>query len=150
LSLGSNMGNRWDYLTTAVSTLTIGRNHRISDVFETAPWGGVEQDPFWNLVLELTTETDAFELLAQCHATEAAAARTREVRWGPRTLDVDIIVIEGESYDTPDLVVPHPRYRQRRFVLAPLAQLRPDLVSATELTEADGDVVVLGTLESLH
>jgi len=59
-------------------------------------------------------------------------------------------VIEGESYDTPDLVVPHPRYRQRRFVLAPLAQLRPDLVSATELAEADGDVVVLGTLESLH
>jgi len=72
------------------------------------------------------------------------------VRWGPRTLDVDVVLAGDLVVDTPDLIVPHPRMWERRFVLAPLRDLRPDLVSEERLANADGDVASLGTLEALH
>ena len=106
-------------------------------------------DDFWNLVLELDADPDPYELLARARAAEEAAQRVRDVRWGPRTLDVDVVWIDGVILDDPELTVPHPRWRERAFVLAPLAELRADLVSDEDLAAADGAVRVLGTLETL-
>lgn len=149
LSLGSNVGDRGGYLRTAVADFAREAPLRCSHVFATSPWGGVEQDDFWNMVLEWSTDATAANVLARCQAAELRAGRERLVRWGPRTLDVDIILIEGETVATSDLVVPHPRMLQRRFVLAPLRQLRPDLITAAQVAAAEGAVVDLGRLEAL-
>lgn len=149
-SFGSNMGDRGQYLRDAVPVVAAGEPYRLSSVYRTSPWGGVEQDDFWNLVLEVSTTASPHELLVRAQAAEAAAERVRDERWGPRTLDVDIILMEGITVSTPDLEVPHPRMHERRFVLEPLAELRPDLVSPAAMAAADGDVMNLGTLESLH
>jgi 2-amino-4-hydroxy-6-hydroxymethyldihydropteridine diphosphokinase len=89
-------------------------------------------------------------LLARVRATEAAALRTREVRWGPRSLDVDIIWMDNVTCDDEELTVPHPRAFERNFVLVPWRELRADLVSDEDIRRADGAVQVLGTLETLH
>ena len=149
-SFGSNMGDRGQYLRDAVPVVAAGEPYRLSSVYRTSPWGGVEQDDFWNLVLEVSTTAAPHELLVRAQAAEAAAERVRDERWGPRTLDVDIILMEGITVSTPDLEVPHPRMHERRFVLEPLAELRPDLVSPAAMAAAAGDVMNLGTLESLH
>ena len=149
-SLGSNQGDRAQYLTLGVHRVRGDDVHRVSRVYQTDPVGGVAQDDFWNLVIEVATPATPRDLLARIHDAEAAARRTREVRWGPRTLDVDILWIDGVTCDEPDLTVPHPRMYQRRFVLVPLRELRPDLVSAQDLRRADGRVHLLGTLETLH
>jgi 7,8-dihydro-6-hydroxymethylpterin-pyrophosphokinase len=78
------------------------------------------------------------------------AQRTRDIHWGPRTLDVDIIWIDGVNCDEPQLTVPHPRMLERNFVLVPLRELREDLVSDEDLRRAEGRVDVVGTLETLH
>lgn len=99
-----------------------------SSVYETAPVGGPEaQGPYLNMVVELDTALDARELLGLCARLEAAAERVRVERWGPRTLDVDIVWIDGVRIDEPDLEVPHPRMLERRFVQVPLLELAPDL-----------------------
>lgn len=100
----------------------------VSSLWETAPVGGPDQGAFLNAVVELRTDLSARELLDLCRDLEAAAERVRTVRWGPRTLDVDVLWIDGESVDDPDLVVPHPRMFDRAFVLVPLGELAPDLV----------------------
>jgi len=149
-SLGSNMGDRGEYLRTGVADV-VGRDpFRVSPVYETEPWGGVEQPPFWNLVLEVTTNDEPATLLRRAQMAEASAQRERLVHWGPRTLDVDILLIGEDTVDEPDLTVPHPRLWQRRFVLAPLADLRPDLVADEALAASGGEVTLLGTLDSLH
>lgn len=143
LSLGSNVGDRRQLLAEAVESL--GTTVRaVSPVYETDPVGGPEQGRFLNIVIELHTASDAPELLAVCHRLESAAGRVRQERWGPRTLDVDIIWIDGETVDEPDLQVPHPRMWQRRFVLRPLADLAPDLVPADALARAEGTVDLVG------
>jgi 2-amino-4-hydroxy-6-hydroxymethyldihydropteridine diphosphokinase len=116
-------------------------------VYETDPVGGPEQGPYLNLVAELLTDLDARGLLGLCGALEQAADRVREERWGPRTLDVDVLWVDGEEVDEPDLQVPHPRMGERRFVLAPLADLAPDLVDPAQLVAAEGEVRVVGSLE---
>lgn len=99
-----------------------------SSVYETAPVGGPEaQGPYLNMVVELDTALAARELLGLCARLEAAAERVRVERWGPRTLDVDIVWIDGVRVDEPDLEVPHPRMLERRFVQVPLLELAPDL-----------------------
>jgi 2-amino-4-hydroxy-6-hydroxymethyldihydropteridine diphosphokinase len=112
--------------------------------------GGVAQDDFWNLVIEVTTGASARELLERARRAENARGRTREVHWGPRTLDVDVLLVGDETSDDPEIQVPHPRMYERAFVLVPLAELAPSLVSAEQLAAATGRVVALGTLESLH
>jgi 2-amino-4-hydroxy-6-hydroxymethyldihydropteridine diphosphokinase len=92
------------------------------------------------LVVELDTEIAPRELLRICHRIESAAHRVRAERWGPRTLDLDIIWIDGVELDDPQLTIPHPRWRDRRFVLAPLRDLAPDLVSDTDVERAEGRV----------
>ena len=149
-SLGTNLGERVAHLRTGVALAGGVDPQRLSRVYESAPVGGVAQDDFWNLVLEVATSATPYELLARARAAEVAAQRTREVRWGPRTLDVDIAWIDDVTMDDDELTVPHPRMFERRFVLAPLRELRQDLVDDDVLARAHGEVRVLGTLASLH
>ncbi len=150
LSLGTNVGDRRSVLTRAIPLVVEDDGYRLSRVYETEPVGGVVQDDFWNMVVELTTSATAHELLERARRAETSAGRTREVRWGPRTLDVDVLLVGEERLDDPDLTVPHPRLYERAFVLVPLAELAPELVSAATLARAVGSVRELGTLESLH
>lgn len=145
LGLGSNLGDRRAILAEAVRALP--DVVAVSPVYETDPVGGPDQGPYLNLVVQLETERTARELLAVCREREQAADRVREVRWGPRTLDVDVLWVEGEEVDEPDLVVPHPRMAQRRFVLAPLRDLAPDLVSDAALRKAEGTVRQVAPLD---
>jgi 2-amino-4-hydroxy-6-hydroxymethyldihydropteridine diphosphokinase len=149
-SLGTNLGDRGAFLVLGVSVVSGAEPHRVSRVYNSEPVGGVAQDDFWNLVLEVTTRATPHQLLERVAEAETAALRTRDIRWGPRTLDVDIIWIDGVICDEPELTVPHPRMFERNFVLVPLRELREDLVSDEDLRRADGRVHVVGTLESLH
>jgi 2-amino-4-hydroxy-6-hydroxymethyldihydropteridine diphosphokinase len=124
LSIGSNLGDRLAHLQSVVDAL---HPTRTSPVYETAPWGGVEQDDYLNAVLVVEDDrTDAYGWLAKAHELERAAGRTREVRWGPRSLDVDVIDVDGTRSDDPVLTLPHPRAHQRAFVLVPWADVDPD------------------------
>lgn len=145
LSLGSNLGDRRKFLEEAVGSL--GRSvQAVSPVYETDPVSGPDQDRFLNIVVELATELGPRELLAVCHRLESGANRVRQERWGPRTLDVDILCIDGVIVDEPDLQIPHPRMGERRFVLAPLADLAPELVPEELLELSQGQVVRVGHL----
>jgi 2-amino-4-hydroxy-6-hydroxymethyldihydropteridine diphosphokinase len=121
LSIGSNVGDRMAFLRLAVDVL---EPTGVSPVYETAPVGGVEQPDFLNAVL--LCELDASRAWERAQQAEREAARTREVRWGPRTLDVDVVVADPPV--PPGLLVPHPRAAERAFVLAPWADLDPDAV----------------------
>ena len=125
LGLGSNLGERMDYIKDAVAALD--DCVAVSGVFETDPVGGPDQGQYLNVVAELDTSRSARDLLELCQALEASAGRVREVRWGPRTLDVDVLWVDGETVDEPDLVVPHPRMLERAFVMVPMGELAPDL-----------------------
>ena len=131
LALGSNVGDRHAHLQAAVEILHSPPEltvRAVSPVYETDPVGGPVQDDFLNAVIEIETDRSPQRLLEIAHAAEAAADRVRVERWGPRTLDVDIVLIDGVIVDEPDLSVPHPRWRERDFVLAPMHDLAPDLV----------------------
>ncbi|WP_200172167.1 2-amino-4-hydroxy-6-hydroxymethyldihydropteridine diphosphokinase [Tomitella cavernea] len=151
LSAGSNVGDRHGHLQSVADELgdrLIGTSH----VYVTAPWGGVEQDDFYNVTLIADDPgRDPWDWLRLCHLLEWRADRVRDVRWGPRSLDVDVIACydpgEVESQH-PDLLLPHPRARARAFVLVPWMQIEPeatlggavvrDLVAALEPAEIAG------------
>ncbi|MEI6363244.1 MAG: 2-amino-4-hydroxy-6-hydroxymethyldihydropteridine diphosphokinase [Actinomycetes bacterium] len=129
LSLGSNVGDSAVILQGAVDDLAAAEGVELavaSGVFETDPVGGPEQRAFLNLVVLGRTSLLDHELLATTQAIEQHWHRTREVRWGPRTLDIDIIAIADESVDTPDLIVPHALAHERAFVLVPWLDADPD------------------------
>lgn len=138
LSVGSNLGDRRRYLRHAVESLP--DVVAVSPVYETQPLGGPPQDEYLNLIVELDTELSPNALLGVCHRIESSADRVRDVRWGPRTLDIDIIWMDGVQLDDSRLTIPHPRWKERRFVLAPLRDLAPDLVSEQDLHLSDGSV----------
>lgn len=145
LGLGSNLGDRWDMLRDAVRSLD--GVAAVSPVYETDPVGGPSgQAQYLNVVVALDTDLTGRQLLGVCHRLESAANRIRDERWGPRTLDVDILWIDGVEVHEEDLEIPHPRMWERRFVLAPLADLAPDLVPAERLERAEGRVTRVGTL----
>ncbi len=150
IGLGSNLGDRRALLADAVAGLRAGGDvNAVSPLYETEPVGGPEdQGPYLNLVVELVTAASPRRLLERCQALERAAQRVRTVRWGPRTLDADVLWVEGWEADEPDLVVPHPRLWERRFVLAPLADLAPDLVTPARLDASGGTVTRVGRLEA--
>jgi len=150
LSLGSNLGDRREHLAVGVDLVVENEAHRASSVYETEPVGGVVQDPYWNMVIEVTTDATAHELLARAHRAEEARGRVRDVRWGPRTLDVDVLLVGEERSDDPELTLPHPRMNERSFVLVPLHELAPELVTREQLDAGVGAVSRLGTLDSLR
>lgn len=138
------MGDRRQYLRDAVESLP--DVVAVSPVYETDPVGGPDQDQFLNLVVEMMTAIEPLDLLGLCHRIETAADRVRDVRWGPRTVDLDIIWMDGIEMDTERLTIPHPRWRERRFVLVPLRDLAPELVVDDDVVTADGRVTRLGEL----
>jgi 2-amino-4-hydroxy-6-hydroxymethyldihydropteridine diphosphokinase len=124
IGLGSNVGDRETHLREAVGRLgRLGRMLRTSSLYETAPVGGPDQGWYLNAVVTLTTELDPRSLLRGLHEAEDMAGRTREVRWGPRTLDLDLLVYDAIMIRTAELTVPHPRAHERAFVLVPLAEV---------------------------
>lgn len=128
LGLGSNLGDRRRFLAEAVDALP--DVVAVSPLYETEPVGGpAGQGPFLNCVAELRTGRTPHQLLDAAQAAETAAGRVRVERWGPRTLDVDVLLVGDERVNTPELTVPHPRMWERAFVLAPLADLAPELAA---------------------
>ena len=155
LSLGSNLGDREGYLRAALGRLTtLDRVSvtRVSSVYETAPVGLTNQPPFLNLVLELRTSLTPRELLSACQEMENALGRTRDRRWGPRTVDLDILIYGDLTCAEGDLQLPHPRMLDRQFVLVPLAEIAPALLladghpAAESALPADPGVVRTGRL----
>lgn len=129
LSVGSNMGDKNQYIQGAIESLKAHPLivvHRISDLIVTKPYGGVEQEDFLNGAIEIETLLPPIELLNALHEIEAAAGRERELRWGPRTLDIDIIFYDKLVYEDDALVIPHQDMENRSFVLKPLSMLAPN------------------------
>ena len=147
LGLGTNLGDRRGELRRAIATLSAaGDVVAVSSLYETEPVGGPPQDDFLNVVVELDTDNTPEELLARCQDLEVQAKRRRTVRNGPRSLDADVLYVDGAVRTTAELTVPHPRMWERRFVLAPLRELAPDLVSEDAEAAAGGSVTLVGTL----
>ena len=145
LGLGSNLGDKWAHLRAAAESLS--DVVAMSPVYETEPMGGPPgQAAYLNLVIELDTSLSPRQLLGVCHRLEAAAGRVRGERWGPRPLDVDILLFGDMVINEVDLVIPHPRMWNRRFVVEPLADLAPELVPLDWQSHVDGSARQMGTL----
>jgi len=146
LSIGSNVGDRLANLHAAVDVFGPWLV-AVSAVYETPPWGPVAQEQYLNAVLLVEDPAAASrDWLARAHAAEQAAGRTRDVRWGPRTLDVDVVTVDGVTSDDPELTLPHPRATQRAFVLVPWLDVEPNAEVAGRpvaawLAELPGDEV---------
>ncbi len=124
LSTGSNMEDSRAHLRAVVDAFA-PELVAASSLYATSPWGGVEQPDFLNQVLLIDAPGTPHQLLRRCQELERAAHRVRDVRWGPRTLDVDIVDIEGVVSDDPELTLPHPRAAERAFVLLPWLEVDP-------------------------
>lgn len=128
LSIGSNIGEKEAYLNQAVESFYDNEHCRVIQVskyVETKPYGPVVQDNFLNGCVEIETLYEAEELLHFIHRIEQEAGRTREIHWGPRTLDIDIILYDQKVIYEPNLIVPHKEMHKRAFVLVPLAEIAP-------------------------
>ena len=128
LSLGANVGHTRAALEGALAALHAGgaKVVRRSSFYETAPVGKTDQPSFLNIAVEVATDLDPHDLLALCLRIEDSFGRTRLERWGPRTLDIDLLLYDDMTLSTPDLTLPHPRMTERRFVLEPLLEIAPD------------------------
>jgi len=129
IGLGSNLGDRARHISEAVASLSeLGTFVGMSALYETAPIGGPHQGPYLNSVAVIDTELSAADLLQECLRIEQDHGRERRERWGPRTLDLDLLLYGAETIDEPGLSVPHPRLTDRRFVLEPLLEVWPNAV----------------------
>ena len=143
VALGSNLGDRLAQLRAGVDGLRrLGEVVAISALYETDPVGGPDQGPYLNAVVALATHLDPEELLDELHRIEGNSERTRDVHWGPRTLDLDLITYDNREVALPQLQVPHPRAHERRFVLAPLAEVAPEVRLADGSSPAQAAVRV--------
>lgn len=137
LSIGSNIGNRLAHLTEAVRHL---HEHpeitvqAVSSIYETEPVGLTEQAKFLNIAVEIKTALDPHQLLRTCQAIENKLGRTRKIRWGPRTADLDILLFNEEIVQEEELIIPHLRMHERAFVLIPLAEINPEAKHPAEKT----------------
>ncbi|SFB23039.1 MULTISPECIES: 2-amino-4-hydroxy-6-hydroxymethyldihydropteridine diphosphokinase [unclassified Bacillus (in: firmicutes)] len=130
ISLGANMGDRVQTLLEAIKLLNEHEKIRLvnnSSVYETDPVGYEDQDLFLNMVIQVLTDLSAEELLEVCLEIELQLGRKRLVRWGPRTIDLDILLYNQENIETEKLFVPHPRMLERGFVLIPLLEMNQDI-----------------------
>lgn len=131
IALGSNIAPRETYLQQAIRTLNEHEEiklNQVSTVYETDPIGYEDQDQFLNLVAEVETSLKPMELLHVCQKIEQDLGRKRIIRWGPRTVDLDILLYSTENMNVEELILPHPRMHKRAFVLVPLAEIVPDLL----------------------
>jgi 2-amino-4-hydroxy-6-hydroxymethyldihydropteridine diphosphokinase len=132
IAFGSNLGYREKNITAALNALETTREVQIvkvSGLYESDPVGGPEEQPkFINAAAAVRTTLSPERLLAVCTQIEDLLGRTREIRWGPRTIDLDILIYDQEIRADPDLTLPHPSMHERRFVLQPLAEIAPDLM----------------------
>lgn len=129
MSLGANIGDSLESLRAAVEAIKLLPKTKAlccSAVYKTAPVGGVEQEDFLNICLEIETFLSPQALLGACLGIEAAMGRVRKIRFGPRIIDIDIIVFEGETINTQELTLPHPRMHERAFVIVPMLDLIDD------------------------
>jgi 2-amino-4-hydroxy-6-hydroxymethyldihydropteridine diphosphokinase len=131
LAFGSNLGDRERHIRQALAALAASPAVtvlRVSRLYETPPWGPVAQGPYLNACAAVSTTLSPRALLDLCLAVERASGRERLVRWGPRTLDIDVLTYGDMKLAEPDLVIPHPRMMERAFVLVPLIDVAPGLV----------------------
>lgn len=130
LLLGTNLGNRQLHLQQAIEHLRqqISEVTRVSAIYETQSWGKTDEPDYLNQVIQLQTSLPARKLLEKILAIELQMGRTREVKWGSRIIDIDILFYGDEVIDEPGLVVPHPQLHNRRFTLEPLAELSPQMI----------------------
>ncbi len=131
VALGSNLGDKQDYIQGALEGLRRNPQMRVgrcSTLIATAPYGGVEQDDFLNGAVELDTLLTPWELLDELHRLEQKARRERKVHWGPRTLDLDILLYDSEIIRSQTLTIPHPDMTNRTFVLEPMVEIAPDIL----------------------
>jgi 2-amino-4-hydroxy-6-hydroxymethyldihydropteridine diphosphokinase len=160
IALGSNLGDREDYLHTALRAIHGYRGLRLtglSGIYQTAPVGYTDQDSFLNMVCRISLSLGPFELLEALQEIENGLARKRTIRWGPRTIDLDLLLYDREIISTPSLTVPHPRMFERAFVLVPLRDVYPDSpiqgVSLGALIEASPDregITLYRAAEDIH
>lgn len=130
IGMGTNLGDREGYLKGALQELASNPSNQVlavSSIYETDPWGYVEQGKFLNMVICLQTELTAQELLTCCMQVEKELGRKREIRWGPRTIDLDILLYNQENIVTENLIIPHPRIMERAFVAIPLVEIDKDI-----------------------
>ena len=130
LLLGSNLGDRLQVMQTARELIQkeIGEIHAVSSVYETAPWGVLDQPAFLNQVVKIQTELKAEEVLRIILEIERDLGRVRYERWGARVIDIDILYFRNLILESARLTIPHPRLHERRFTLIPLAEIAPDYV----------------------
>ena len=131
LGLGANLGDRSGAIGAAIDAISRLPETRLlarSGLYATAPWGVVDQDEFLNAAVAVETALAPRALLEGCLAIERALGRVRDLRWGPRAIDIDILAMDGVALAEPGLVLPHPHLTERAFALAPLAELAPGLV----------------------
>ncbi|MDR1457629.1 MAG: 2-amino-4-hydroxy-6-hydroxymethyldihydropteridine diphosphokinase [Puniceicoccales bacterium] len=130
LSLGSNLGDRLGFLALAVSKLKCDglKIEKCSSVYETEPQILANQPNFLNCVLSIKTTFNALQLLRFCQAIECSIGRNKTIEFGPRNIDIDLLIFNAEKISTPDLIIPHPRMLDRNFILAPLKEIVPNFV----------------------
>lgn len=131
LGLGTNMGDRETYLSSAVKLLDNYENITVtnkSKIYETKAWGYTDQADFLNMCIEIKTSLNEYELLKVCQEVELKLSRERIIRWGPRTIDVDILFFNDVILNNEDLYIPHPRISERAFVLIPLMDINKNLL----------------------
>jgi 2-amino-4-hydroxy-6-hydroxymethyldihydropteridine diphosphokinase len=129
IGLGSNIGDKMATCRRALDLLSrAGRVTRVSAFYSTEPWGYKSQDTFLNAVCELETELSPLALLAACHIIEEELGRNRMFRWGPRTIDLDILLYGDQVINTVELTIPHAQLAERRFVLVPLCDIATQVV----------------------
>ncbi|MFS0577321.1 2-amino-4-hydroxy-6-hydroxymethyldihydropteridine diphosphokinase [Sporosarcina sp. 179-K 3D1 HS] len=141
LSIGSNMGDRLRHLQQSVYTLHSQEGIEVvavSSIYETAPIGFIGQADFLNMAVKIQTSLDPHTLLNVCQQIESDLGRKRLIRWGPRTIDLDILLYNNENIESENLIIPHPRMLERAFVLVPLFEIAPELASSEEVVQAGG------------
>lgn len=133
IALGSNMGDRLAFLHEAAAQIGehAGKVVKMSSVYQTAAWGNTNQEAFLNQVIELSTKLDPLKLLSTLQTIELGLGRQRKEKWGPRTIDIDILFYGDQIISTCDLTVPHPGIAQRRFVLVPMTEIDDEFVDPT-------------------
>ncbi|MGI6119075.1 MAG: 2-amino-4-hydroxy-6-hydroxymethyldihydropteridine diphosphokinase [Desulfosporosinus sp.] len=143
LGLGSNSGDRSHYLREAVSALAgpLIEIKAASHIYETEPWGLKDQPLYLNQVIEVETSLEPLELLRFCQEIERRLGRKHGVHWGPRTIDIDVLIYDNIVSKSEELILPHPYLEERAFVLTPLREIAPELVlpSGRSITEVSGE-----------